>query len=114
MSEDRNEYDCVRETVTRLYRCVDDELRRVDTVGELTGSDEHYAVKITITQEDGCPPTAVYGVYNRQTGVREIETRQLQAAFKWVDALSKMTYGPSGVEMPGLEDGDDIPPGQMH
>ena len=49
-------------------------------------------------------------------GVREIETRQLQAAHKWVEALSKMTYGTAGVaELPGLEeDSGNIPPGSMH
>lgn len=102
-----------------LQDCIKSELRAVDLTTELRGSDDHYAIMITVTQEDEYVPSVVYGVYNRETGVREIETRQLQAAYKWVDALSKMTYGTQGVsELPGLEDGgddgDDIPPGMMH
>lgn len=102
-----------------MQQCIKSELRAVDMTQELKGSNDNYAIMITVIQEDGSNPSAVYGVYNRETGVREIETRQLQAAYKWVDALSKMTYGTDGVaELPGLEDSDDdgsdIPPGTMH
>ena len=91
-----------------MQQCIKSELRGVNMTQELKGSDDNYAIMITVIQEDGSNPSAVYGVYNRETGVREIETRQLQAAYKWVEALSKMTYGTGGIaELPGLEDGDD-------
>ena len=74
---------------------------------ELEGGNELFSIRPALVVERSGQPIAVYGVYNRETGVRETETRQYHAAKEWVKAL-KMAA--NGEIMPGLaleEDEED-------
>jgi hypothetical protein len=88
--------------IAELYEEVTSrDLADVDLSGDpLEGSTEEFVIIPTILREHADTYVVVYGIYNARTGVRETETRQLQAAKDWAKGLTKMAKGGA---MPGLE-----------
>jgi len=83
------------------------ELEGMDFEEELEGSNSKFAIMCTVVSDNDCMPTGVYGVYNRATGIRETETRQLGAAVLWAEALANPEKAKQDsskpVTFPGLE-----------
>jgi len=54
-------------------------------------SNEHYEVRPTIMVTGSGEPFSAYGVFNKNTGVMEADSRQYPAAVQWAKALEKLT-----------------------
>ena len=90
------------------------ELEGMDFDTELEGSNSKFAIIPTVVSDNDCMPTAVYGIYNRETGVRETETRQHGAAKLWTEALANPAKasgsGGDASPFPGLGSSRKTPP----
>lgn len=66
---------------------------KFEEVVEVSNAD--YYVKPTYVDQYGGAPNICYGIFNRDTGVMEADTRQIAAAAEWAEVLQKMkTQGP--------------------
>lgn len=74
---------------------------------EIEGGTDLFAIKMCIITTEAGNMVPMYGLYNRETGVREAEQRQLSAAKTWAEVLTKVSLGES---MPGLDDDVHNPP----
>lgn len=72
----------------------------------LRGSTDLYDIRIAILREPAGDFLPVYGIYNKETGLRETETRQFKGAQDWAKSLTAVA---KGGQLPGLEfDGKDV------
>lgn len=88
-----------------LNKILLDEIKDVD-FNEVLHESEHYAVRPCIVIERSGQMIAVYGIYNKSTGIREAETRQMGGAEEYVKVLTKARNGEFD-DLPGLTVPDD-------
>lgn len=69
------------------------ELRAIDFSNILDGSNDHYYIKPTLVYDMSLTPVPKYGIFNRETHLREATTTQYPAAREWVKALTDMKNG---------------------
>ena len=74
---------------------------------ELDGGTDMFAIKLCVITTEAGNLVPMYGLFNKKTGVREAEQRQLSAAITWAEVLTKVALGES---MPGLDDDVHTPP----
>lgn len=98
----------------RLHESVLSEIDSVDTEHELAGGNDRFLIAPTIIIDEGSMPTAVYGIYNRETNIRETEARQYSAAKMWVEALTEKALACEAGELPGLGADPDPTGSRMH
>ena len=73
---------------------------------EMHGSTPLFAIKPCIAKLSDGEFLPVYGIFNRETGFREAEQRQLNAAQTWAAALTEAALGIEG-PLPPLDPRED-------
>ena len=90
-----------------MTKVILDEIKDLD-FDEVLHESEHFYVKRCIVIERSGQMIAVYGIYNKDTDVREAETRQEGGALEYLKVLTKAKNG-EFEDLPGLGMGDEEP-----
>lgn len=83
-----------------LNKILIDEIKDLD-FNEVLDENENFYIQPTIVIERSGQMIAVYGIYNKNTGIRESESRQFGGAQEWMRVLNNSAMGVQE-DLPGL------------
>lgn len=91
-----------------------DYLERIGGIDEeLDGGTDLFAIKIMVVNTAEGNTVPMYGIFNRETGVREAEQRQYAAAKTWARVLTNVLKGEEVDDDIGIAAEFDGPPLMM-
>jgi len=104
---EQHKADELRDIAMAAGKVLLDEVAAVD-FSEVIDETDHYAIRPCIVIERSGQQLPVYGIYNKDTNIREAESRQIGGAKEWLRVLSNAAEG-KDPGLPGLDEVMEAP-----
>lgn len=88
-----------KEVTEYVNKIMESEFEALDFDEEIEGGNELFAIRPAVAFTVSGAPYPVYGIFNRETGMREADTGQLKTAKDYAAALKAQNLGQ---DLPGL------------